>query len=205
MLSNKRVPPLTPVATAPILTDGRAKVRRDGPSRMRCPISSEARAGRMARTPWRGGSGPLGTQWTRMRDPFFDAWREAARRAGWPATEDANGSNPIGFGESQFTIREGRRASASAAYLRPILKHPNLSLRTGAHVTRITMRGTRASGVDFAHQGAMVHAEAAREVLLCGGVFNSPQLLMLGHRSGAAFARHGYRTADRSAGWPQPA
>jgi 4-pyridoxate dehydrogenase len=129
--------------------------------------------------PWRGGSGPLGTQWTRTRDPLFDAWREAARRAGWPATEDANGNDPIGFGEGQFTIREGRRASASAAYLRPILKRPNLSIRTGAHVTRITMRGTRASGVEFVHRGAVVRTEAAREVLLCGGVFNSPQLLML--------------------------
>jgi 4-pyridoxate dehydrogenase len=139
--------------------------------------------------PLRGGSGPLGTQWTRMRDPLFDAWREAARRAGWPATEDANGSEPIGFGEGQFTIREGRRASASAAYLQPILKRPNLSLRTGAHVTRITMRGTRACGVDFVHQGATVHAEAAREVLLCGGVFNSPQLLMLSGIGPAAHLR----------------
>jgi 4-pyridoxate dehydrogenase len=128
---------------------------------------------------WRGGSGPLGTQWTRMRDPLFDAWREAGRRAGWPATEDANGIEPIGFGRGQFTIREGRRASASAAYLKPVLTRPNLSLRTGARVTRVTMHGTRATGVDFVYEGATVHVEATREVILCGGVFNSPQLLML--------------------------
>jgi 4-pyridoxate dehydrogenase len=138
---------------------------------------------------WRGGSGPLGTQWARMRDPLFDAWREAGLRAGWPATEDANGIEPIGFGRAQFTIREGRRASASAAYLKPVLTRPNLSLRTGAHVTRVTLRGSRATGVDFVHQGATVHVEASREVILCGGVFNSPQLLMLSGIGPAAHLR----------------
>jgi 4-pyridoxate dehydrogenase len=138
---------------------------------------------------WRGGSGPLGTQWTGMRDPLFDAWREAGRRAGWPATEDVNGIEPIGFGRGQFTIREGRRASASAAYLKPVLTRRNLSLRTGAHVTQVTIRGTRATGVDFVYEGATIHAEATREVILCGGVFNSPQLLMLSGIGPAAHLR----------------
>lgn len=138
---------------------------------------------------WRGGSGPLGTQWSRTRDPLFDAWREAGRRAGWPATEDANGIEPIGFGRAQFTIRNGRRASASAAYLKPALTRPNLSLRTGAHVTRVTFRGTRATGVDFVHQGAATHVEASREVILCGGVFNSPQILLLSGIGPAAHLR----------------
>jgi 4-pyridoxate dehydrogenase len=128
---------------------------------------------------WRGGSGPLGTQWAKSRDPLFDAWGEAGRSAGWPVTEDANGIDPIGFARAQFTIREGRRASASASYLKPVLTRPNLALRTGAHVTRVTLRGTRATGVDLVHQGATIHVEATREVILCGGVFNSPQLLML--------------------------
>jgi 4-pyridoxate dehydrogenase len=138
---------------------------------------------------WRGGAGPLGTQWTRTRDPLFDGWCEAGRRAGWPATEDANGIEPIGFGRCQFTIQGGRRASAAAAYLRPVLTRPNLSLRTGAYVTRVTMRGTRATGVDFVSQGATVHVEATREVILCGGVFNSPQLLMLSGIGPAAHLR----------------
>ncbi len=146
------------------------------------------------REPRRGGTGPLGTQWARSRDPLFDAWREAGERAGWPATEDANGIEPIGFGRAQFTIREGRRASASTSYLKPVLTRPNLSLRTGARVTRVTLRGTRATGVDFVHHGATIHVEATREVLLCGGVFNSPQLLMLsgigpaGHLRGVGIA-----------------
>lgn len=128
---------------------------------------------------WRGGSGPLGTQPTRMQDPIHDAWREAARRAGWPATGDANGAEGAGIGSAQFTIRAGRRASAANAYLKPVLQRRNLVVRTGALATRVAMQGSRATGVHFLQQGEERYAEAAREVILCGGVFNSPQLLML--------------------------
>jgi 4-pyridoxate dehydrogenase len=129
--------------------------------------------------PWRGGFGPLGTQWGQSRDPLFKAWREAAVLAGWPVTDDLNGVEAVGFGRNQQTIRKGRRASSSAAYLKPVLKRPGLSLRTHAMVTHLTMRGTRTVGVEFVHRGTTQHATAAREVILCGGVFNSPQLLML--------------------------
>lgn len=129
--------------------------------------------------PWRGGSGPLGTQWTRSNDSIFNAWREAGRQAGWPATDDYNGPEAIGFARVQFTIRSGRRASASNAYLKPVLNRSGLSLLTNAMVTCVTMRGTHASGVEFVHRGITKRAEAIREVILCDGVFNSPQLLML--------------------------
>jgi choline dehydrogenase-like flavoprotein len=138
---------------------------------------------------WRGGSGPLSTQWSRARDPIFDAWLEAAELAGWPVTGDFNGIEPIGFGRSQSTIRNGRRASAAAAYLRPVLDRPGLTLRTGATATRVTMRGTRAAGVEFTCRGSTERAEAAREVILCSGVFNSPQLLMLSGIGPAAHLR----------------
>lgn len=128
---------------------------------------------------WRGGSGPLGTQAARMRDPIDEAWREAARQAGWPETSDFNGAEGAGLGTAQFTIRVGRRASAANAYLTPVLHRPNLTLRTRALATRVAMRNGRAVGVRFAAQGQEHYAEAAREVILCGGVFNSPQLLML--------------------------
>ena len=129
--------------------------------------------------PWRGGSGPLSTQWARTADPIFDAWREAGALAGWPSTSDFNGIEPVGFGRSQSTIRNGRRASASASYLRPVRKRLGLSLCTGATVTRVLTRGTRAVGVEFVRQGSTERADATREVILSGGVFNSPQLLML--------------------------
>ena len=137
--------------------------------------------------PWRGGDGPLGTQATRMEDPIHDAWCEAARRAGWPETNDGNGVEGTGVGRSQFTIRAGRRASAANAYLKPALRRSNLHLRTGALVTRIALRGGRAVGVHFVERGEERYAEAAREVVLCGGVFNSPQMLML---SGIGPAEH---------------
>ena len=137
--------------------------------------------------PWRGGSGPLRTQGSRDPDPLFDAFWEAGQLAGWPVTDDPNGAELIGLGYSQLTIQRGRRASASTAYLKPIQQRPNLTLRKKALATRVTMRGTHATGVEFVHDGATERAEAKREVILCGGVFNSPQLLML---SGIGPAAH---------------
>jgi 4-pyridoxate dehydrogenase len=129
--------------------------------------------------PWRGGSGPLGTQSARLDDPIHDAWRAAACGAGWTETTDANGADCVGFGTAQFTIRAGRRASAANAYLKPVLQRDNLTLRTGVLATRVALRAGRAVGVHFLEQGREVCAEATREVILCGGAFNSPQLLML--------------------------
>ena len=65
---------------------------------------------------YRGGSGPIGTEWARTRDPLFDAWIEAGKAAGFPHTEDYNGRQQEGFGRSQYTIRNGRRSSSANAY-----------------------------------------------------------------------------------------
>jgi len=137
--------------------------------------------------PWRGGDGPLSTQSTRMADPVHDAWRDAARQAGWPETSDGNGANGVGFGRPQLTIKTGRRASAANAYLKPIRHRSNLTLRTGVLVTRVATRAGRAVGVLLLDHGEERYVEASREVILCGGVFNSPQLLML---SGIGPAEH---------------
>ncbi|MGA8198148.1 MAG: FAD-dependent oxidoreductase [Acetobacteraceae bacterium] len=136
---------------------------------------------------WRGGSGPLGTEGTRDLDPLFDAWREAAMLAQWPMSDDPNGSEPIGFSASEWTIKDGRRASGATAYLKPVLGRSGLTLRTHAYATKVTINGSRATGVEFVTRGEALHAEASREVILCGGVFNSPQLLML---SGIGPANH---------------
>ena len=79
------------------------------------PYFKRSEAWENGENPWRGGSGPLGTQGNRNRDPLFDALREAGQLAGWPVTDDANGSELTGLGDSQWTIARGRRASASAA------------------------------------------------------------------------------------------
>jgi 4-pyridoxate dehydrogenase len=127
----------------------------------------------------RGGSGPTGVEFAKTRDPLFDGWLAAAQALGFPITGDYNGEQPMGFGRAQFSIKNGRRSSTAAAYLRPVRKRRNLTVVTGALAHRVTFSGTRATGVDYARGNTMHHALAQREVLLCGGSFSTPQLLML--------------------------
>ena len=128
---------------------------------------------------FRGGSGPIGTQFARTQDPLFAAWIEAGQQAGFPATEDYNGANQVGFGRSQYTIRDGRRSSSSRAFLRPAAKRPNLTVIVGAYASRVLFTGERASGVEYLKDSQIRRVHAEREVILSGGTFNSPQLLML--------------------------
>ena len=90
-----------------------------------------------------------------------------------------NGADCTGFGRAQFTIRNGRRASAANAYLRPASNRPNLTVRTDTTALGVTMRGTRAAGIRVMEAGRAGEILAEREIILCGGVFGSPQLLML--------------------------
>jgi choline dehydrogenase-like flavoprotein len=134
----------------------------------------------------RGGAGLLGTQYAKTRDPLYEAWLEAARACGYPVTEDYNVLHE-GFGRSQYTIRNGRRCSSAVAFLRPAERRPNLTVAVRAMTTRVLFAGTRATGVEYIQRGRTIRAEAAREVILSGGAFNSPQLLML---SGIGPAEH---------------
>ncbi len=104
---------------------------------------------------------------------------EAARQRGLPVTDDYNGAQNEGFGRSQYTIRNGRRSSTANAFLRPAEKRPNLRVETRAFVARVILEGKRARGVAYSHHGMQVQAFADREVILAGGTFNSPHLLML--------------------------
>lgn len=144
---------------------------------------------------YRGGSGPLHTQHCRYKDSLIDAFAEASRQAGYPQTEDYNGEQQEGFGRLQMTIHKGRRSSTASAYLRPALKRPNLTVLTRAMATKIVMEGTRVSGVTINHQGRERTVKARREVVLAGGVINTPQLLMLsGVGAPDELARHGIET-----------
>src|SRR4051794_18753509 len=98
---------------------------------------------------WRGGSGPLGTQFAKSSDTLFESWVEAGKALGIPPVEDYNAATQEGFGRGQFTIRDGRRSSSSRAYLRPARGRANLTVETHAHATRVTLSGTRATGVDY--------------------------------------------------------
>jgi choline dehydrogenase/4-pyridoxate dehydrogenase len=128
---------------------------------------------------YRGGDGPLTTRRTRYEDPLVEAYLAAGDGAGHPVTEDYNGAQQEGFGRSQQTIRDGRRCSAAVAYLRPALARPNLQVETNALATKILFEGHRAIGVEYLKGSERRTAQAEREVILAGGVINSPQLLML--------------------------
>ncbi|HEX9461355.1 MAG TPA: choline dehydrogenase [Alphaproteobacteria bacterium] len=128
---------------------------------------------------YRGGDGPLTVITSPTTDPFFDAVLGSARDNGFGITPDYNGADQDGFGRVQSTIRQGRRCSAAVAFLRPALRRPNLTLRIRAHTTRVLMEGPRATGVEYLNKGRRVKVYAEREVILAGGAFNSPQLLML--------------------------
>ncbi|TGV75819.1 dehydrogenase, partial [Mesorhizobium sp. M00.F.Ca.ET.158.01.1.1] len=96
---------------------------------------------------FRGGNGPVSTQFCRYKDTLIDAFAQASVEAGYPQTDDYNGERQEGFGRLQMTISKGRRSSTASAYLRPALKRPNLTVLTGATATKITLQGTRATGV----------------------------------------------------------
>src|SRR5499427_7582733 len=136
---------------------------------------------------WRGGTGPLGTEFARTTDPLYPAWIEAAKAAGIPNTPDYNAASQEGFGRSQYTIRNGRRSSAAAAFLKPATRRPNLTVETRALVTRVILRGTTATGVEYVKGGELRRVSAVREVIVAGGAFSTPQILML---SGVGPAAH---------------
>lgn len=141
---------------------------------------------------YRGGAGPLTVSTGACRNPLFKAFIEAGVQAGYPFTEDMNGFQQEGFGAMDMTTRRGRRWSTAQAYLKPALGRPHLSLELRALVTRIVFEGDRAVGVEYLRNGRRHTARAEREVLLCGGAINSPQLLMLsGVGDGDALGRLG--------------
>jgi choline dehydrogenase/4-pyridoxate dehydrogenase len=128
---------------------------------------------------YRGGSGPLAVQTCRYQDRLVEAFGEAGVAAGFGWTDDYNGAKQDGFGRLQMTIRKGRRCSGATAYLRPALRRRNLRLEINALATRVIFEGARAVAIEYVKDGKTFNARAEREVILAGGVINSPQLLML--------------------------
>jgi 4-pyridoxate dehydrogenase len=128
---------------------------------------------------WRGGSGPLSVVPASAKDPLFEAFIDAGSHCGLPYNEDYNGAHQDGMGRGQFTIKQGRRHTAADAYLRPALARANVKLQLKAHATKIIIEKHQATGIEFLKNGKTVTARARREIILSGGTFNSPQLLML--------------------------
>jgi choline dehydrogenase len=129
--------------------------------------------------PWRGHGGPLGLERGPATSPLFRAWFEAAEQAGYPRTADVNGYRQEGVAAFDRNIRRGRRMSAARSYLHPVLGRPNLKVRTSTLVTALHLDGRRVTGVEIERQGGGTETIRAGEVILCGGAFNTPQLLQL--------------------------
>ncbi|MBV8063680.1 MAG: choline dehydrogenase [Nevskia sp.] len=139
-----------------------------------------------------GKGGPLNIAAHGALNPLSQAFLDAACQAGLPRSSDFNGAQQEGYGILQRYHLKGERCSNAAAYLRPAEARPNLTVLTGAHVTRVLLQGRRAVGVRY-RKGRREHElRAAREVILSSGSFNSPQLLMLsGIGPRAELERHG--------------
>ncbi len=135
---------------------------------------------------WRGDRGPLVVERGPSQNPLIDAFLTATEQAGYPRTSDVNGFRQEGFARFDRNVHRGRRLSAARAYLHPVKKRPNLTIRTRAMAHRVLFDGTTATGVEYSVRGK-VRTAHAKEVVLCGGAFNTPQLLQL---SGVGDAEH---------------
>ena len=126
-----------------------------------------------------GAGGPLRVSDPPVRWELAERWIAAAIEAGLPANPDFNGARQEGAGHFQSTTNQRRRWSTAAAYLRPARMRRHLTVQTNAHATRILIEDGRAVGVSFVTDGMLQTARARGEVIICGGAFNSPQLLQL--------------------------
>jgi choline dehydrogenase len=129
---------------------------------------------------YHGNSGPLTVDTSLCGiPPIGESYLKACREAGLSDNPDFNGVTQEGIGNYHINTRNGRRMSASRAYLWPIRKRPNLRIETYAQATRILFEGSQATGIEYVKNGQQYQAQAAKEVILSAGAINSPQLLLL--------------------------
>ena len=127
---------------------------------------------------WRGGEGPLVLERGPSQNPLIDSFFDATEQAGFQRTTDVNGYRQEGFARFDRNVHRGRRLSAARAYLHPVMKRPNLTVTTRAMVSKVLFDGTTATGVEYRVRGKRKVAHG-KEIVLCGGAFNTPQLLQL--------------------------
>ncbi len=148
-----------------------------------------------------GRGGPLNVKDLTSPNRFGPIFVEAGKQAGYVENSDFNGVNQEGVGLYQVTHKNGERYSAAKAYLTPHLARPNLQVITGAHTTRIVLEGKKAVGVEYLQGGQRKELRATREVLLCAGALQSPQILMLsGIGPAAHLQQHGIAVAHNLPG-----
>ncbi len=127
---------------------------------------------------YRGVGGPLSVSEVRVPDILTDAFVAGMQELGVTRNPDLNGASQSGVDYCQVTQRRGFRHSTSKAYLTPARNRENLTVRTGAEVTRVVFDGAVANGVEYAFNGSLRKASARRGVVICGGAIASPKLLL---------------------------
>jgi choline dehydrogenase len=141
---------------------------------------------------YHGDQGELWVSDLRNDHPYCQAWIEAGVQAGHGRNPDFNGARTEGLGAYQLTLRGHWRCDAATAFLAPVRARPNLTVVTGAQVTRVVVERGRAVGVEWVRHGVPASARADREVVLAAGALQSPQLLQLsGIGDAALLQRHG--------------
>ena len=134
-----------------------------------------------------GSGGPLNVAWLRSPSPLGEVFMQACEQTGLPRIADYNGPRQHGVAPAQVTQKDGERCGAARAYLQPATSRPNLTVITGATVARVRFDGARASGLELLTKQGPQTLRARREVILSGGSFGSPAILM---RSGLGPAAH---------------
>jgi choline dehydrogenase len=126
-----------------------------------------------------GADGPLHVTNLRSPNPLSEAFIQAAEQSGFQRNSDFNGAQQEGFGQYQVTQRDGKRCSAAAAFLHPVMRRPNLTVKTNVQVFDIIFEKRRAIAVSFQQGEHSAQEHADREIILCAGAVASPHLLML--------------------------
>ena len=127
----------------------------------------------------RGIGGPLNVSENKVDRKIVDAWVQAATNAGFQRTSDYNKEDQEGVGYFQMTMKNGRRCSSAAAYLKPVRQRSNMHVFTGAHTEKVLFDEKRATGVRCRFNGKTINIRAHKEVILSAGAIGSPQILML--------------------------
>jgi choline dehydrogenase len=132
-------------------------------------------------SPWAGKGGPLFVANAQLHafNPTSAVFIDACCELGYAYTEDFNGPQMEGAGWHHVNIKDGKRHSATVAYLAPALERPNLTLSTASQATRLLFAGKHCRGVEYSQNGEIKRAHATREVIVCTGAIESPKLLML--------------------------
>jgi choline dehydrogenase len=128
---------------------------------------------------FRGKSGPLRLERGLVKNPLFGAFFNAVKQAGHPITQDVNGFQQEGFAAFDRNVKRGRRFSAARAYLHPVKRRRNLTVQCRALATKLITEGKTVVGVEYSLPFGRNKSVRAKEVILCGGAFNSPQLLQV--------------------------